>query len=271
MSLQVGNPYSGLNPYGISSDGVSFIAEYQVAYDAMTTKPSEAIALAQNTMVETIVNGGVWADLDIFVLLASEVNTALEALINWVTPGVFDATLVDTPTFTAFEGITGNGSSSYINTNYSPLFDGINFVQNSGSFGLYMRTLAAGISGCDMGTSFISLTMNSGNSKFNDATWNDPVTGSPDVGMHVYSRSEAAAREIFINKTKYTAATNSTAKNTQRDAYILAYDVSGAASNFMAAQCAAYFFGSSLTQIKVNIITDAIEVYMDSNSKGVIA
>ena len=41
--------------------GVVFNSEYQTVYDSLTTKPPAAVASAQNTMVQSLVDAGVWA------------------------------------------------------------------------------------------------------------------------------------------------------------------------------------------------------------------
>ena len=56
-------------PFYLMTSGLSgFCAEYQGVYDTLTTKPSSAIADAQNTMVCGMVTDGTWAKRDIIYL-----------------------------------------------------------------------------------------------------------------------------------------------------------------------------------------------------------
>jgi hypothetical protein len=114
--------------------------EYDAILAAMTNQPSEAVAEAQNTMVEALIAGGYWARMDQLLVFATYTNAASEALINWIDPGTNDATLtaLAAGAFAQYDGITGDGIDGWINTNFNPsTADATNFTQNSGSFGVW--------------------------------------------------------------------------------------------------------------------------------------
>ena len=69
--------------------------------------------------------------------------TASDALIDMKASGD-NATAVNAPTFTAKEGYKGNGSSSYINTHFTPATDGVNWTLNSASMGVYVNEVSTG-------------------------------------------------------------------------------------------------------------------------------
>ena len=263
-------------PFYLQTSAGGFCAEYQRIYDDLAgsgTPPGDAIAATQNTMVCGLVADGVWAKLDIFYLFAQTTNAASEALMNWVTTGLYNAVIVPNGgalTFTALEGFTGDGAA-YINTGYNPTDHGVNFIQDSASFGYYARTVGPGVM---MGTGNVNsaaATLNSCNSKMNDTTWNDPVPGAPAVGIHIYNRLASTTKDVFINKTKYSGAIASTGLPlTGIPFYVLAYNNNGGVVNICAEQCSMAFTGSGLTQANVDDLTDRVETYMDSNGKGVI-
>lgn len=78
----------------------------------------------------------VWYSLDRLWPLASE--NATQALTDLKARAV--ATAVNSPTFTASQGYAGNGTSSYINTNFVASTDGVNYTLNSAHLALYNRT-----------------------------------------------------------------------------------------------------------------------------------
>ena len=77
---------------------------------------------------------------DAFYMLAAA-NTH-DANLNWVEAD-HNLTAGNAPTFTAFEGYTGNGANAYLATDYIPSTDTVNYTLTNCSFGVYSRTNAA--------------------------------------------------------------------------------------------------------------------------------
>jgi len=253
-----------------------FCSEYQSVYDALTTPPSGSIAAAQNTMVKSLVDDGVWTKLDVFYCYAQHTNDDGEALINWTNPGTYDATAYNSPTFTALEGFTGDGSSTYIDCNWNPSANGVNFTQDDASLGLYARTQNAN-GGTDAGVTDLS---NLNYIFFNTSTFdriyiNSDGYGIADIteaaGMKIACRTSSTAITHYINKSGASTTRASTAKS-NANMYVLARNSNDVvADNFIDRQISLFFAGSGFTQTNVNNLTDAIETYMDSNGKGVIS
>ena len=61
-------------------------------------------------------------------------------------------TEVNSPTFTANQGYTGNGTTSYLNSNYNTSIDGVKFTRNNCSYGGYF-TLNIDAAKVEMGAS----------------------------------------------------------------------------------------------------------------------
>jgi len=98
----------------------AYTSQYQTVYNSFTTKPSASVAAAQNTMVKSLVDNGVWSKLDLFYCFAQEVSSGGEALKNWITPGTYDCTIVGNPSFYSLEGYYGKGiTGTYLNTNWN--------------------------------------------------------------------------------------------------------------------------------------------------------
>lgn len=257
-------------PFYLQTSGGGFCAEFQAVYDAYVPVIPDAIQLAaQNTMVCGLVEDGVWAKLDTFWVMAN--GDSPNCHLNWINPALYTLTPINAPTFTAWEGYAGDGATEYIDTGYNPTDDGTNYTLNSASFGYYARTVGAGaMMGVHNSRSAVA-TLNTGNHKVNDITWGDPVPGAPAAGLHIYTRTSAANRDVFINKTKYSSAVaSSILPLTGPHFTILAYNNNGVIQLHTAEQCSMAFAGGALTQADADNLTDRFEAYMDSNGKGVI-
>ena len=123
---------------GGSSGG--FDTDYQAVLDRSTalgyTAPSAAQQTLQNTLVTDLKTAGVWDKLDLFYVFATDGDSDY-ATLNWKTPTSFQTTKVNSPTFTSNEGYQGDGSSSYLDTNFIPNTNSIAASQNSISAGGY--------------------------------------------------------------------------------------------------------------------------------------
>jgi hypothetical protein len=123
----------------------AMLATQSAAYDtdaaayfaAMTVQPDATRKGLINTLIVGLKADGVWASLDVLYLLAS--HDAQAARLNAKAPATFAATAVNSPTFTTDRGYAGDGSTSYLNTGYTPSTAGGQFVQNSASFGVYVN------------------------------------------------------------------------------------------------------------------------------------
>lgn len=247
-----------------------FSAEYQAVYDAFTIKPSASIAVNQNIFWKKIVDDGVYAKLDVWYTLAGHTNTNGESLINWLNPGTLNATAVNAPAFVALEGFTGDGATSYIDTNYNPTSNAINYALLSMSCGVYIRTNSDEVSR-DIGAGnrlFISSRISGAiNTRVNDST--NTANIIPDsLGLYVAVRVEAPNKLVYKNKTQYTNAVASTSIPNE-NIYVLGHNVGGLGLP-STKQTSLAFIGGGLTQTDVNNLTDAFETYMDSNGRGVI-
>jgi hypothetical protein len=118
----------------------AFDADYQAVLDYATTQgytlPSESQQLLQNQLVVDLKDGGIWSKLDSFAVFATDGNSDF-ALIDW--KRLTQYTAYNSPTFTANEGFQGDGTSSYIDSNFNPFTNGTNYTLNSASIGGYMR------------------------------------------------------------------------------------------------------------------------------------
>jgi hypothetical protein len=114
-------------------------ADYQAILDYATTQsytlPSDNQKLLQNQLLLDLKSAGVWTKLDTFANFATDGSSDF-ALIDW--KKLTQYTAVNSPAFTTNEGFRGNGTSSYIDTNFNAFLHGVNYQQDNASRGLYM-------------------------------------------------------------------------------------------------------------------------------------
>jgi len=114
----------------------TYDADYQAVLDRSTalgyTAPSPAQQTLQNTLVTDLKTAGVWDKLDVFYVFATDGDSNF-ATLNWKAPSSHQVTKVSSPTFTADSGFSGDGSTAYLDTNFSIANDATNYTQNNAS------------------------------------------------------------------------------------------------------------------------------------------
>lgn len=210
MSIRIG---IGLDVW--NTRGVPFSAQYQAVLTEATaqgyTLPSPAQQAKQNTLMDTLINSGVFAKLDLILVFANDGSKEF-ACINWKNPSGTKASLVASPTFTVNAGFTGNGTSSYINTNYNPTGAG-NYKLNNASRYVYLKTVAVNkqIDGVDGSTANSIHTFVSQYQRINQSGANTAANiDFSGVGMKSIHRTSSTVVTGFNNTTQ----TNTTATST---------------------------------------------------------
>ena len=126
------------------STGGGFDADYQAVLDYATTQgytlPSDSQKLLQNQLLLDLKDAGVWDKLDTFAVFATDGSSDF-ALIDW--KRLTQYTAVNSPAFTTNEGFMGNGTSSYIDTNFNPATQGVNYTLDNASRYAYVFTGSA--------------------------------------------------------------------------------------------------------------------------------
>jgi hypothetical protein len=110
----------------------------QAYFNQLIPEPSVTYKNAVNTLVLQLKADGNWSELDRFWIHATEHQQ--NARISLVNPTSTAITEVNSPTWTAGQGYTGNGTTMYLNTNFNPSTSGVNYTLNSASLFSYSRT-----------------------------------------------------------------------------------------------------------------------------------
>jgi hypothetical protein len=268
--------------YTLPAPPVSYYAEYDVVYDAFSAPPSSAIATIQEALVYSLDTmdfaGGasVWDRMDVFEVYASQNST--DALINWFNPGTFDADNVSATAFTTSEGFTGDGVADYISTNWIPSSDAINYAQNSGTIGIYLRdatTEASGGHACGYrntgANANMVLAVNDGAGA---ATWRinsasavyENSANAATAGFYLVTRRGATDSEFYKNGTSVEADDQASLGLPPVEFHVLK---SNGTSVFTTHQVSIFFVMNGITDAEATAINTVIETFMDALGKGV--
>lgn len=110
----------------------------EAIFTEFTTPPSDTDKTNINNLVTTLKTEGIWDALDILYVLAAADSQA--ALVNWKNPGTKTLVVGGSPSFTAYRGFTGNGTNTYLETNWTPSAEGVNYTLNDASLWAWCLT-----------------------------------------------------------------------------------------------------------------------------------
>jgi hypothetical protein len=119
----------------------AYCPQARALFARLATQPAPARAAAYDAMIRALLVAGVWAKLDALYLLAAA--DAATALTNLKQSG-YGLTAVNSPSFVADRGYTGNGTTQYLDPSFTPSTAGGLFAQNSASLFWWIRTRNVG-------------------------------------------------------------------------------------------------------------------------------
>ena len=213
---------------------------------------------------------GALANTDFIYIFAQDNQT--NSKLNLVAPGTFTATEVNSPAWTAGQGFTGNGSTSYLNTGLTPSTGGLKGTLTSSSMGVYSRTNSA-VLACDMGvlTSNVSpacattLFIKSGdNNRYGVMGGNNSVAGTHGANTDSLAlQSQAVSGGVntgYRRGVSFGTHTNVGYSLPNANLYIGANNSLGSPASHSPRQFAMAFYGNaSFSQLN---LYNAIQKYM---------
>ena len=238
---------------------------YNVVLSAFNTPPSAQVGGYYQTMVSALQTAGSWDKCDIFQFYSA--HNQADSLINWRTPGTCDPTAVDSPTWTQYQGFTSTlgPPKGYINTNYKPSVNGVNY-------GLNDATVIVGIGNSVVDASGVGAKVaNTNETRINGYSVGTSVRGSLNgnyatidnilasgIGHFGVTRSEAAAFKIWQNKTSNEQSRNS-ASVTSRNFWATTANLNDSYVEYTGKQVRYVWAGGCLTDQEYQDTIDAIE------------
>lgn len=161
-------------------------------------------------------------------------------------------TAVNSPTFTASQGYNGNGTNSYLNTNYNPTTNGVKYTLNSASLYVYSRTDLNSFKfdiGHNNGTSYSVLDIRDGGSFYRSINQIGLVTGIAVANsLGLFSGVRVGVIDVRSCKNGALLVSNSTTSSTliNNNIFVLAQNNNGTASGFSPRQLSLSAIGSGV-------------------------
>ena len=247
------------------------VNNFDVASEAffarMSTAPTETRRAQIDTLVKSLKTAGLWDTFDVFGIASAETSQA--ATLNLISTS-YTATPVNSPTFTADRGYTGNGTTSYLNTGYVPSA-ATKATLNSMCFGVYINA-TGGVSsskvdfGSNNATGFSILrTYDSANTmayRVNQGTASTATGITNELGHTVVSRTASNLTTPYKNGTALTTSTAVSNALPTVAMFVGANNNNGTAANFANRRTAIYHAGSGLTSSQVSALYSAINTYL---------
>ena len=185
---------------------------------AMGTTPPADVRGYMNECIIALRVAEVWPLLD--GLRMWWLDTADNACYDWVNPTAYKASFVNSPTFTAYRGVNGDGASSWVNHNWAPT-NGVKFQQDNNSLFAYALTDAQGnaIFGTNTGGNLLLQPRNASNLfgyRVNQAS-STTVANTNGSGFYAAERSGASATQGYKDGVALgsAGAVTSTARSSQ--------------------------------------------------------
>ena len=250
-----------------------FSAEYQAVYDEMSPKPAADTAAFQNTMVVDLVAGGYWStQWDVFYVPAN--GRIANAYLNWIVPTGDDnlSIAAATVTFAGYKGFTGDGAGGSVTTNWNPSTEGVLYVQNDATVGVYVL-LDKNESGAPIGivaTYTIHIkprVSGSFQGRLNAGSAGAFATVSDGLGFHLITRRASNDLEGYKDGSSIATATTASTGIPNANLTILSKGSGEYSTNTVAIAMA----GGSISDADADAINTIIEAYMDNIGEGVQA
>lgn len=216
-----------------------------------------------NDLIVGLKADGIWTKLDRLWLFAAENEPS--ALVDIVADSL--ATAVNSPTFTIDRGYNGDGATSYINSNYAPFTNGVNYQTTSAHYSIWDITAAG--SPIQMGTRDTSdnyyCELNGPfAARINEGAANIDVSGpGTTAGWWNVNASGAAAEEVYRNGGPVNTGANALTGIPNQSFIICAlHQWTGAIISFTTDQFAAASMGGSLSGADATNFYDRMRTYM---------
>ena len=244
-----------------------FLTEATALFARRTSAPSSARANLDNKLIYDLIDNSLWIKFDCFWMFAAEDTQA--ANLNWI-KNAHDCTLVNAPVFTVDRGYTG-AATKYLNTNYNPSTQGVNYILNSASCGVYSRT-DAGITAVDMGcfngtqrSCFLDIR-ETGAGLFYGLINTNGVTNygavADSLALFEADRSGANLTTGIKRGMSVNTVADVSSSIVSLNVFILARNSSGVADTFSTRQLSFAYIGGSMTVPQHLTLYNLIQAYL---------
>jgi hypothetical protein len=246
---------------GVAPETTTLLAAFTGTYDT-------ARQAAINDLIVALKSDGIWAKLDVMCIAGL---TESDSLVNWKTPGTFNGTAVNSPTFTADRGFTFNGSTNYVNTNFTPSTAVGIYALNSAHISVYSRTNSA-LAQTEMGANatvglgncYIAARFSDGNCYYGLNSNGSSFVSSSSSQLLLANRSGATSVQFYRSGVSmHTTSSDSSVALPDRPIWVGARN-SDTIFQQSTKQIAAWSVGGSLSSTDAANFSTALTTYLTS-------
>jgi len=219
-------------------------------FEQLTPQPSLLYKIAINNLILKLKSDGNWDKLDRLWIFATEYQQ--HATVSLINPTSAQISEISSPSWTADQGYTGNGSSSYLKSNFIPSSDSVQGTQDSTSFGVYLRTNTGAANKIDFGTldgtHCTSILAKWSDNHFyanvNDASASHVVTSTSSTGLSACSRTSSTNVNYYRNGVSLGSGTQVSNGLSTIQLYMCCWNSSGTAGYFSDRQISMAYYGA---------------------------
>lgn len=269
----------GRFPFPNTAHLSTYTSEYQTLLDTWATDPTGDTLNFQNELIDSLINypsveSPYWDRMDALWVFAQ--NNSTNAYTNWINPGTNDVSDPGStePSFTEWEGFTGNGTDDTLSTNYNPTTDATNYAQDDATFSIYVMNDIGGESVSSFGyngTNDVYFRPRGGSStngyfKLN-TTDTYPISEISDSkGLWIVARRASNDNEVYLNGS--SAGTSVQVSTGVPNGDLIIFN-DGDGSGYSSHQFAIIFIMDGINDTEAAQLNRFFERYMDHLGTGV--
>lgn len=245
--------------------GPTYSPEVSALLAAFTTPPDETVLADYIALIDGCVADGVYSELDELYIPAHDSQAAR---VNFARPS-FVMTAVNAPTFVPFRGWTGDGATSYLDTNFRPRTDALRYSQNDCHMGVWIGTDASATNRMDYGSSAVGHLngRNSANARVrmntSTALSDLPLPVATSVGHLMWVRTGATSAEAFKNGVSIgTSTVASTPPSVAKNFILCGSNFDNTPLSFSTRQFVAGHSGAALNATQRTALRNRINTYL---------
>lgn len=233
-------------------------------FGRMITPPLGDAVGAVNTLISSLKSAGIWDKLSTLKFFSTNISaTQADLLLDWKSAS-YNGTAVNSPTFSSI-GVTGNASSSYINSGFNPSLSS-KYTQNDHSHIVYVSASPGASAAVEAGdTNSYIVTRNTGDvvtvRSASTSGANTTSTVATALGMTSEVRTASGNTNIYKDGSLLQTITLASNGLSNTNMYICARNGAGTPVSFSARTVFMHAAGASLTAMDVANLSAAVEAF----------
>lgn len=246
-----------------NSGGITFEAEALAYFARMDKTPADDTLKILNEFIDSLKKNGTYAKLDRIVITG--LNTVYNATLD--IKGGTSATLVNSPIFTPYKGITTD-NGKYIKTEFIPVDSAShNYRMNSGFMGVWNNSTISGVTyryliGTFDGTRLSCIMVDNTGKDYaliNGIPWGTSVTYASIIGLHTTSRISGTDNIVSVNDSIVTFTRNASVPLSPYQMYVGCVNLSGSNLYYANTTISLYIIGGGFTSQEVRNINSCVQ------------